>query len=113
MKYPSPPIAPVSHNAEELTVPLAKKENSYSSFSSDAEQDLHESGNNMKIIDSAQFSMISKDLHLSKRATLKLRHHLRNNFLISTDVTKTSINSRSDEFQRFFYEFKKIPTTVM
>ena len=86
INHPSLPcsIAPVSHNTEELTVLLQKNENSYSSFSSDAEQDLHESGNNMKLIDSAQFSIISKDLHLSKRTTLKLRHHLRNNFLILT-----------------------------
>lgn len=106
--YPNLPssIAPVEHSSDLPIPPFPKKARIESDISDDKDSSdeflPNTKINNPILIDDKKFDQISKDLRLSKRASIKLLSHLKQNNLTKSEVTEQSIKNRSYSLSLYF-----------
>ena len=106
--YPNLPssIAPVEHSSDLPIPPFPKKAKIESDISDDKDSSdeflPNTKINNPILIDDKKFDQISKDLRLSKRASIKLLSHLKQNNLTKSEVTEQSIKNRSYSLSLYF-----------
>lgn len=110
--YPNVPssLAPVDHSID-LPVPSPPKisrmdtdDSSLTTNSTNEDFKLENEPNQPVLINFKKFEAISKDLKLSKRGSIKLLQHLKENNLTDSSVTQRSIQNRSEAISEYIRE---------